>query len=1138
MSSTVSLLALTVIYLVIISFCCVGEINAGNNAIVSVDSLTEQYLSLRGMSVVKTDKPNVPFLHRHAYECRQLSYSFKNFVSSAALTSTKKCSTQCYQQFILDKTAGNSHGLSLVLYRDPKLREYLFWIIKMIFHLQVDIVDVDSSQPQTIDLCRTDQSKPIVILGQYKDFDFDIKSSKLSLKGLQYTCSSSKVKMTFPARITKLLMLVHDPLLRLWRHYVTNHMPVTASSSTGDYTGMLHFNWSQWDSYLSHTITVDMESILRAASQDLSVALGEALMAMPKSIVKTLRSDELADRPEVDTYMFVDLYLFLRGGNFSYTQNRYRREVTPADSILFHEATHCISSTFIRKNSSLALDLLVQRYVSAAFSAPSIACQLQSLLSRNPFMKEFPLLFPFNLTCEQDRDISNAQVQREHKLTTCRLRYPDRANKEEITTHLPVAIVGGYDKHTYDVRRLLEYASSQYTGALRSNMQVASSFPAETQCSIRLSGVHATPFNLQPFWSPYDLELRFDPATLRRCRFGLLFKLSEAIVVLDDPFVFLWRKHFNPQAAMYVSHLSSTTENNNTSSIAFALGRELVAGHNNNKTTALTSILQPPTSLSAIFQYWDTFMATEKTVSSVFGDGAHQFLHTNRTEMPARSIFPVSAERLMEDAHRLLTQATDIYTPLTVNETSSSSSSLAENALVAMLRFAHFTPETIADRLRCAFAFLPDTDGALTEIDQVRRFYETHPDVLCRVQTWVRNHSHPLHRRMKLLFPLTHICGVSEPAPLASTSLEKCKDTYAVRHYRDDTSSLPATLVSPKNTQDTRVLRILIEHASGLYTGSTDTSLDFKGVFPADEYCGRRMAMIHAAADFLSFSQREDGSGTYLRLESKGARTRCRRGVVTHFVESVVLMRDPFVLIFESLFPQLSAMHPPHSPGASDQPPKEPPIGQVMFSTITHPFSEHWQKFNHSLSINAAQLQAPSMEKNILKRLEQLLNTHFAPNVTAVSRGSDHQTQPQTHFLGSAVDEYVRSPYYETANGETFVFVSLEAVLESAQRLSTFPTDGDISQHVFQEREALFRLLQTAKLLNYVAIDRLKCAFAFVQEESQALLQRMQVVKRFFQMYPNVLCRVRRWVTDIFAPHEVTSVYALLQALPHGQKCT
>lgn len=1100
------------VYLIVRLFLCVGESHGQE---IEIDALTSKYLVTRGIvkPTVAGYKPYIPFLQQHNHECRHLLHNFKSGDSSHSLVLMKEC-TNCYQRFVLDSKSDNPNGLTLVLYREPKYREYLFWLMKMIFQMQVDIIDVNSSSPQSIDLCKSGRGKPVVILSRYADFDFDIKSSILTLKGIQYTCSNSNFESLYkPARISKLLMLAHDPLLLLWRQYVTSHLP-SISSSEGDFNGMLGFDWSRWDQHISHKIRSENVAILRAASQDLRVEIGQALMSMPKSIVMPLRSDELTDRQEVDTYLFIDLYLFIRGVNFSYSQVNYRREITPTDSIVFHSATNCLSSTFMRKNTSTGIDQLVQRYVSAAFSAPSISCQVQYLFSQNPFMKEFPLALPSNLTCDKDRDVSDKIVQNKHKISLCKLRYPDRAYKEEITNYLPVALVGGYDKQTYDVRRLFEYGSSQYMGALKSNMQVAASFPAESYCGIRVGGIHTTPFNFQPLWSSYDLELRFDPATLRRCRTNLLFKLTEAVIVLDDPFLFLWRRHFNPQSTMFIRQLFIDSPDQDSHQ-APVNRRRL---RRNSPPVNKSPPRKPPASIDEIFSYWDETMNSENSASPVFGDGSHLFFHAPRKEMlPTRSLFPVSYERLLEDAFALFS-ADDGYSRLTVNETSPT-----DNAFLGLLKFAHVDVEDIYDRIRCSFAFVQEGEALVKEIANARRFYDQHPQYLCRVQSWARNHTSPLHRRLKFLYPLTNICGQEEVTTLVTTSLGKCRETFAVRKYRDDTSVSPSVLIAPRNSPDARIVRSLIEHSTGLYSGSTETSYNYKGVFPADEYCGRRMGIIHSTPDFLSFSQREDGI-TYLRIESKSVRTRCRRGVITNFAESVVLIKDPFVLMFETLFPQLAT-------ASKMTQAKLTPSADIMFSTILQSFSDSWTNFNASMQNNAA-LATEKMKNIVLKRVQQLLQSHYTPNFTAAS----NQQHEQRHFLGSAVDEYVHSPYYETSNPSTFFFGSLEAIVDSAKRLSELRSDVDVSQHVFQEKEAFFAMLQTSKLIDHVTIDHLKCGYAFVSDESVSLLQRLEVVRRFYKMYPRVLCRVQEWVGQIFAPHE-SSVYAIFPVLPHAQHC-
>lgn len=1116
--------SLIVLWVCLLS-CCVDYFVNGSE--VEYDALTNQYLT-HHRSTGKVNRA-APFLHAHNHKCRPAHDGFmklKTSPPSLIIPTSKKCSN-CKNSFELDRQPGKPHGLTLVLYREAKFLPYIHWLVSMVFQLEVDIIDIQKDSPSTIDICKHSMKRPVVLTSHYSDVNIDATRFVVTLTGLQYTCSDNKLAKTYSsARISKLLMLVHDPLLLLWREYVMNHLP--SVSSTAETTGMLGFDWARWDDHLSQTLQTKAKEILQAASQGFDVDLGVSLMNLPRSIVLPLRSDELLDRQEVDVHQFLDLYTFLTGANFTYEQVRYRREISPQEYGRFDEATSCLATTFPRKNATtVGVDHLVQRYIEAAFSFPGLSCQVQHLYSQNPFMKEFPSIVPRHLMCDGYRDIATPQSRVQQKVHSCQRRYLDRSYRDEVGNKLPVALVGGFDQALYDTRRLFEYATGQYTGALKGNGQMLSLFPAESYCGVHVAGIHATSFNAQPVWSPYDLELRFDPATLRRCRSDFLYKMTHAVLVMNDPFLFLWRRHFDPNGPMSLRQLvgdEMTPSSGQDPQTATLTHRRLRRGRAPPSPPTVTR--KVPTTLEEIFVYWEETMQQESSTASVFGDGTHQYLHAPRSDiMPTRSMFPVSHERLLVDAQQIFHD--DAYRPPAATATAAGVINSTDNALVELLRFSSLSPDDDVERFRCAFAHVEESTRTIVdEIAKAKAFYDAHPQVLCRVQSWVRNHTAPLHRRAKLLYPLVNVCGFVETKESFTTSLGKCREDYASRSYRDQVTSSPAALIAPKNTPDARVVRVLIEHATGLYTGSTETWSQYKGVFPADEYCGRRMAVIHSPADFLSFSQREDGEA-YLRIESKGARSRCRRGLVTNFVESIVMMKDPFVLIFETLHPQLAA-NPATARAATIATPEE------MFAMVQQPFTADWQAFNASLNKlrspkSSAQLEAA--ESQLLQRLLEILSRHFAPKVVAVSNEA-----PQRHFLGSAVDEFIRSPYYETSNGQQFFFGSIEAIVDSTRRLSSVGDDVDVSQLVFQQREAFFALLHTARVTSYVPVARLKCGFAFINDETVALQQRLEVIRQFYRLYPRVLCQIRLWVGTIFAPHE-DSVYALFDALPHGKNC-
>lgn len=1033
-----------------------------------------------------------------------------------------------------------------------------------------------------------------------KVFTLDGLQYSCSNSGSKASTAGKKKRQIAPAVIDKIMLLVSDPLVRRWYSYLQQHLPTTTRGGIG---AMVHFNWSQWDTQLSdtlrssldfmntknHDLPLEIGNYLLTMPSSAVLSLRADELAVHQSVDLPLFVRlQCFVRSANFSYEQVRFRKVLAPAD-SILFARYTMCLTSLTPPSFLE------------NSRMAIEIIGKKYTEAAFSNRDMVCSLEEFSRKHPFLGQFTQIRPEDRAiCSKNSldsstvdsydkgkhkgsrgvslkgsvvntrpnqvatsDLNSTQLAAsilEYRQRMCRLRYPERSFKEESGDHLPVALVAGIDREANHLRIFLEQATTIYTGSLRNNYKLVSAFPGELVCNLRLSGVYANPFYFKAHWTPYDIELQLESNIVRKCRQGLITKFTEAIVLLQDPFYIVWkrwREHESKVRKLREDHAHNVTiherllsqlqqtialsSSNTTQSQALHEARQRLASLTPPEPPS-TDMLAPP-SIDAILSAMDKEMQDD-SVATVFGDGAFSLLNaTGYAKMPMRSLFLVSYESLLRSAHHFFRDSDSLYTPVdyTIASTGTAATGASshqhhmltnydDDVFLHMLRFAHHPLGSSPERVRCAFSFADPwhSQQLLAGLEDMYRLYQqSDPTMLCSVQRWVRKHIAPHHRRFHFLFPLTNICGEVEDNGKSGQlvqgldTMAVCQEKYGVRQYRDSAEFIPPVFVGPRDSFDARVVRELIEHTTGIYSGSLESSKAYKAVFPAEDYCGRRMGVIYSFPDLLGLGVRPEklGGGTIVRIESKGSRTRCRRGVVTHFSTLLALLKDPYVLFLEHLFPKLQPQAV--SPGM-DLPPDDP-----RFFMLLQPFTNEWRDFNASLS---EQGQMQHSTNSIHEKAQRLLADAFHANSTG----------DRPHVLGAAADMILRSELYSTLLSQTVFLGSVEAIMDSARRLYQLADINDIAIHVKDHREALFALLETAELQSFASVERLRCGYAFAPEsETAALLQRVDVVQRFYQRYPRVLCLVQQWVHSMVSPLD-SSTYFLYPSLPRksmGKGC-
>ena len=122
----------------------------------------------------------------------------------------------------------------------------------------------------------------------------------------------------------------------------------------------------------------------------------------------------------------------------------------------------------------------------------------------------------------------------------------------------------------------------------------------------------------------------------------------------------------------------------------------------------------------------------------------------------------------------------------------------------------------------------------------------------------------------------------------------KCKVRYSsVKSYRplnEASKHHPVVLLANDNIFTTS-LRIVIENASGYYSGAMEKQQHLTNTFIAEDRCGIRMSLIQAFPNSVSFSK---GTISLSRAGSK----KCSKGMIKSFSNAILQINDPFVQIW------------------------------------------------------------------------------------------------------------------------------------------------------------------------------------------------------------------------------------------------
>eukprot|EP01034_Spumella_vulgaris_P030618 gene30618-37862_t len=124
-------------------------------------------------------------------------------------------------------------------------------------------------------------------------------------------------------------------------------------------------------------------------------------------------------------------------------------------------------------------------------------------------------------------------------------------------------------------------------------------------------------------------------------------------------------------------------------------------------------------------------------------------------------------------------------------------------------------------------------------------------------------------------------------------SPKQCRLRYMRRAFQTPQTMKHPVVFLASSDSDMVNTRMVLEHASGIFSGAMETNSSLSHMFPAEIFCGQRMSFIHAVPDDVTIKNMPSGKGV-VSLTNIGNK-KCNKGMISGFSQALLLARDPFM---------------------------------------------------------------------------------------------------------------------------------------------------------------------------------------------------------------------------------------------------
>ena len=128
----------------------------------------------------------------------------------------------------------------------------------------------------------------------------------------------------------------------------------------------------------------------------------------------------------------------------------------------------------------------------------------------------------------------------------------------------------------------------------------------------------------------------------------------------------------------------------------------------------------------------------------------------------------------------------------------------------------------------------------------------------------------------------------------------ECQGFYGKRQYiHQKKMRLPPLLLTFPGS-GTTMTQLLVEFATGIYTGSIYDEDELYSLMPGLNFCGQRLGLIKAHTKDMRFTVNKSGKEFTVSFDHHKYVRKCHRGMIYGFDRFIFILRDPWAAMWSN----------------------------------------------------------------------------------------------------------------------------------------------------------------------------------------------------------------------------------------------
>lgn len=145
-----------------------------------------------------------------------------------------------------------------------------------------------------------------------------------------------------------------------------------------------------------------------------------------------------------------------------------------------------------------------------------------------------------------------------------------------------------------------------------------------------------------------------------------------------------------------------------------------------------------------------------------------------------------------------------------------------------------------------------------------------------------------------LLWAIVNSAAVKWP------DFEECEGFYGKRQFIHQKKMRVPPLLLTFPGSGTTMTQLLVEYATGIYTGSIYDEDELYSIMPGLNFCGQRLGLIKAHTKDMRFAVNKSGKEFSVSFDHHKYVRKCHRGMIYGFDRFIFIIRDPWAAIWSN----------------------------------------------------------------------------------------------------------------------------------------------------------------------------------------------------------------------------------------------